>query len=228
MGAIARSFNRYDLLKLVALVAMTLDHLAALQFPELTYLRVIGRAAAPIFLFLVGYNGSYGFRWPLLIAAIVVTLADGLLIGMWYPQNILWSILLGRFALAYVARKNIALWALLLACAIWYVPLTVVIECSTIGFVWMLFGHTMKHAPQSREALLYGAVGFVGAALQTAILYTWSAPYQLAAVCVCAITWVALWNFTPTPMKHDSALLRQWSRFALAYYVLHKLLLEAL
>lgn len=226
MDAPARSFNRYDALKLVALAAMTLDHIAAFQFPELTGLRVIGRVAAPLFLFLVGYNCSYGFRWPLLVAAVTVTVGDGLLSDHWYPQNILWTILLGRFALAYIERKNVTPAVLLLACAIWYAPLSVAVECSTVGLIWMLFGRAVRRAPGSNEALLYGAVGFVGAALQTAILYEWSIPHQLGAVILCAVAWVAMWRFTPTPVVPDVAALRLWSRYALAYYVVHKLLLQ--
>jgi hypothetical protein len=214
-------------MKLIALAAMTLDHLAAFQFPELIELRVIGRAAAPLFLFLVGYNGSYGFRWPLLIAALLVTAGDGLLGGHWYPQNILWSILLGRMALALIERRHVAPWALLLGCAIWYVPLSAVVECSTVGLVWMLFGRAMRQAPQSSEAALYGSVGFIGAALQTAILYRWGMEYELAAIMVCAAAWVLMWRFTPKPIARDTAWLRVGSRHALAYYVVHKLALQA-
>ena len=227
MASASRAFNRYDVLKLVALVAMTLDHAAAFHFPELIELRVTGRVAAPLFLFLVGYNGRYGFRWPLLAAAIIVTVGDGLLIGQWYPQNILWSILLGRMALGWIERRNVAPWLVLLACALWYAPLSAVVEGSTVGLVWMLFGRAMHRAPRGPEAALYAAAGFIGAALQTAVLYRWGVEYQLAAVAVCAMAWLAMWQFTPAPVARNITSLRTWSRHALAYYVLHKLALEA-
>lgn len=64
--------NRYDYLKLLALATMIVDHVGYFLFPEVIWLRVIGRIAFPLFLLLVGFNGSYKQRWSLRSMAIVL------------------------------------------------------------------------------------------------------------------------------------------------------------
>ncbi len=64
--------NRYDYLKLLALLTMIVDHVGYFLFPEVIWLRVIGRIAFPLFLLLVGFNGSYKRRWSLWSMAIVL------------------------------------------------------------------------------------------------------------------------------------------------------------
>lgn len=50
--------NRNDILKLIAVITMTVDHIGALFFPQLTFLRMIGRLAFPIF----AYQIALGFQ----------------------------------------------------------------------------------------------------------------------------------------------------------------------
>lgn len=67
--------NYQDLFKTIAVIAMVIDHLGLLFFPEHTYLRVIGRIVMPIFCFFAGYNttkprpliGQLGFILTLLV-----------------------------------------------------------------------------------------------------------------------------------------------------------------
>jgi hypothetical protein len=46
--------NYQDLLKLIAIFVMVVDHLGVYFFPDITTLRIIGRYAMPIFGFFVG------------------------------------------------------------------------------------------------------------------------------------------------------------------------------
>ncbi|MBB1543475.1 MAG: hypothetical protein HG456_001750 [candidate division SR1 bacterium] len=62
--------NLYDRLKVLAVITMIIDHLGYYIFPEYLYLRLIGRIAFPIFLFLVGFNGNFRRRWSLFFIAI--------------------------------------------------------------------------------------------------------------------------------------------------------------
>lgn len=226
MATKARRFNSYDALKLVALAAMTVDHVGFYLLPEWQWLRVIGRLAAPAFLFLVGYNGSYAFRWPLLVGACAVTLGDGLLHDLWYPQNILWTILLGRMALQWIERRQAAPLIVLAACLIWFLPTAVVIECGTLGLVWMLFGRAIRREGHSRSSMVYGAVGLVGATAQTLFVYEWSLAQDAALVLVNSLLWVAFWRFRVKDIGGGTAPLRLLSKHSLLYYVVHRLLLQ--
>lgn len=46
-------------LKIIALIAMTLDHLCLLVFPEMQWLRIIGRIAMPIFAYMIAEGCRY-------------------------------------------------------------------------------------------------------------------------------------------------------------------------
>ena len=46
-------------LKIIALIAMTLDHLCLLVFPEMQWFRIIGRIAMPIFAYMIAEGCRY-------------------------------------------------------------------------------------------------------------------------------------------------------------------------
>ena len=71
--------NLYDYLKVLAIVTMICDHAGYFLFPNNFELRMIGRWAFPIFLFLVGLNGNYRHSRSLFIAAVLVQLPDSYL-----------------------------------------------------------------------------------------------------------------------------------------------------
>jgi len=74
------------------------------------WLRLVGRIAFPIFLFLVGFNLSYKRRWDLLLRAIMVQIP--VLILAWYfhfwtyALNILFGIIIGRAVLKWVEGRR--------------------------------------------------------------------------------------------------------------------------
>lgn len=223
-----RALNGYDLLKVIALVAMTVDHVGLFLWPELVWPRVIGRVAAPLFLFLVGYNGSYGFRLPLLLAACAVTLADGVIAGVWYPQNILWTILVGRFMLQWLDRRAQPMVAVLLLCAFWTVPLIPLLDYSAIGLLWMVAGRALRRASPPWQAWTYGAVAFAGTAIYTMVFFAWPMPAYLVAILLCGAMWLGCWRMDLLAPVRAPHVLQCWSQHALAYYVLHRLVLELL
>lgn len=103
--------NLYDYLKVIAIITMIIDHVWFLFFPELEILRVIWRAAFPLFLFLVWYNHSYRHRSTLRISGIVLQL---ILWIWWYYGltdmrylNILLSIWITRWIMLYIQKRNI-------------------------------------------------------------------------------------------------------------------------
>ncbi|MBU0627055.1 conjugal transfer protein TraX [Patescibacteria group bacterium] len=71
-------------------------------------MRLVGRIAFPIFLFLVGFNGKYIWRWDLLGRAIVVQIPIFVL-SHWFgfgsmALNILFGIIIGRGVLSLVQK----------------------------------------------------------------------------------------------------------------------------
>lgn len=105
--------NRYDYLKLLALATMIVDHVGYFLFPEVIWLRVIGRIAFPLFLLLVGFNGSYKRRWSLRSMAIVLQVIIYVGRQQWVIDdplgNILLAIALTRVILGRTTKQ--AIWS---------------------------------------------------------------------------------------------------------------------
>lgn len=92
--------NYQDLLKLIALIAMVLDHTGLYFFPYENAFRIIGRYAMPIFCFFAGYNFKGHLRFKILIYGIILYFISTFFIFKTYhPANILISIFLGLLCL---------------------------------------------------------------------------------------------------------------------------------
>lgn len=86
-------------LKLIALAAMTVDHIGALLLPQYSVLRIIGRLAFPIFAYMIAEgcrHTSHRLRYPLTIfcVGIVVQLL------FWYTRQSLYQHILITFTLS--------------------------------------------------------------------------------------------------------------------------------
>lgn len=74
--------NYQDLLKLIAIFTMVVDHLGVYFFPDITTLRMIGRYAMPIFGFFVGYNFKNSINFHILLYGVGLYLTDFIVLGL--------------------------------------------------------------------------------------------------------------------------------------------------
>ena len=96
----AKNSNYQDLLKLIAIISMIIDHLGLYFFPEIIELRVVGRYAMPIFGFFVGYNFKNSINFSILLYGSVLYLVSTIFIYHHFIQaNILISLFLGQLYL---------------------------------------------------------------------------------------------------------------------------------
>lgn len=115
-----KKFLPQEGLKLIACITMLIDHLGYTLFPYITWLRIIGRLAFPIYCFLLA-EGAYYTKNPLKYG---IRLFVGMLLAelpydlvfyrqfSWYGQSVMVTLLLG-FIMA-VLMKKAPLWAKLL------------------------------------------------------------------------------------------------------------------
>jgi hypothetical protein len=61
-----RQINSHDLVKILAILTMIVDNVGLFLMYDNIWMRVIGRMAAPLFFYLVGYSGSYKFKYQIL------------------------------------------------------------------------------------------------------------------------------------------------------------------
>lgn len=110
--------NRNDFLKLLAALLMVLDHVGAIFFPYLLYLRIPGRLSFPIFAYYTALGGANtknpkGYFCKLLVMALITQpIYQALLPG---HLNILFTLLYGA-AVVYLFHQQKPLPALLAVC----------------------------------------------------------------------------------------------------------------
>lgn len=223
MTAAPRALTNYDGLKLIALLTMTIDHVGVFLYPQMIELRVIGRIAAPIFCFLVGWNGSYRWRTELLLAALLVS-GLNFLHDVLFPLNILWVILFGRMLMGWLERRIRREQPVMIAAAamLWLPIVGFVFDYATVGLLWMLWGRQQRTHPDSAASYLYACVSFVGTLILMQVQIALPLKHAVAAGILLVATLHCLQRFRLREYPRlRLTCVRVLSRHTLIYYVLH-------
>lgn len=145
----ARPFNTWDAVKLVALLLMFIDHGGAFLWESQQWMRALGRGAAPIFFFLIGYAGSYRFRKDLLALAVLLAISDTMVAGHIATQNILFTLMLCRMFFRYLEKRGKPLqrpWEWMIGC-IAMIASTFVFQYGSFGLLFAICGY-MQRRPE--------------------------------------------------------------------------------
>ena len=151
-------------LKLIALVAMLIDHMGLMLFPGALWMRCVGRIAFPIFAFQIaqGYRHTRNFRKYCLRMAVFAFISEipfNLMIGgsLLYPghQNVMFTFLLSLLALKFFDGKQ-------------FLPLLAVVLASgllgadygTVGVATVLLFHALGGQPALLLISLAAVHGF--------------------------------------------------------------------
>jgi len=99
-----RVVNSHDLLKVLAIAVMVVDHTGRFFVDDNVWMRLVGRMAAPLFFFLIGYSGSYRFKSQILLLGVALSIISFLAstsngIERILPLNILLSFVLIKLIL---------------------------------------------------------------------------------------------------------------------------------
>lgn len=139
-----------DLLKLVGLALVLVDHYGLFFDPDETWWRVFGRPAAPIFFFLIGFARTTNIPASWLVLGTILTGLDIVSDGWDASLNILFSFALLRLVLphveGFIAHKRFALPLLALALAALAPLFGNVIEYGLSGWLWALLGLSARLA----------------------------------------------------------------------------------
>lgn len=97
-------------LKMIAIICMTIDHVGFILFPDLLWLRAIGRLAFPIFAFLVveGFVHTRSFKkyFFTMFGFAFVCQVPGLIISH-FPVNIFFTLSIGLLAMRVLNYERI-------------------------------------------------------------------------------------------------------------------------
>lgn len=169
-------------LKLIALVAMTIDHIGLLLLPQYKILRIIGRLAYPIFGYMIAegccHTGSMGrYFGTMAAAALACQIAYLVTMGSLYQSIfVTFSLSIGVIFLLHRARtrKRVADWALVI-----------------VGIIGVLF--VTEILPLILVGTDYGVeYGFLGVMLPVAVYLgrTKAEKLVLTALVLTAMGWV--------------------------------------
>ena len=147
-----------DWLKTAAIILVAVDHVGYFFISDADWWSVVGRMAAPVFFFLLGYAQSrtIPFRWIWL--GVILTLLDSWnTYWMWVAPNILLSLVLIRLARPHVKilihRYGWVAFVLLVCALIAVLPLTAnVVDYGAEGWLWALFGLCQRMYVDGRSA----------------------------------------------------------------------------
>lgn len=137
--------DRTDWLKAAALLFVTLDHIGLYIVEADEWWRVVGRLAAPIFFFLIGYARTRSVPLGWIVLGFALTLLDSWADDwQWVTPNILLNFALLRLALPPPGQwrhvrqyEYLALTAALVLCVAFVGRL---VEYGAEGWLWALFG----------------------------------------------------------------------------------------
>jgi hypothetical protein len=144
-----RASNYQDILKIIALMCMIIDHIGLYFFPETWILRAVGRYAFPIFCFFAGFNFRNSLRFKTLIYGIALYLfTAGVIFKQVMEANILISIFVGYVYLVIFQSRLNNFWNaythfLVLAC-LWQLTCPF-LEYGTLTVAIMVLGYSVKN-----------------------------------------------------------------------------------
>lgn len=163
-----RAFNGWDLLKVLAIVSMVIDHVAAYLYTteeSIYWLRSIGRLAAPIFLFLTGYAKRYHFSKELCMLAFTLAAFDWIYFWHINTLNILWTILICRLIFNHFEKQG----KIIQKPHEWFIgglsliALSTLFEYGSFGFLMAFSGYLLRHREHytTKQVEIIAVLGFL-------------------------------------------------------------------
>lgn len=218
------TFNRYDLLKCIALLSMVADHISFYLLPDYYWPRVIGRVAAPIFMFLVGYSMKTKNTPDIYLGCLALVAADAAALRPIFPINILASIIITRWVMRGVIKhfeQEAFVNGFVIACLIWLLPMGFLTEYGTQAFLFAAAGYSVR----VRRHLWLTALAFIIFAALMWHDFHFNLPQGILMLLLLAWAYRLCITFTAQSVTLPSAWLTWWglrlSRYALWFYVLH-------
>lgn len=177
-----KSANYQDLLKFIALILMIIDHIGMIliepQFYPIissAWLRVVGRFSMPIFCFFVGYNYSNTKQKTkirnILIIGILLQYLNIYLIGIFFPFNILVTIVIGLLVLDCLIMIKFSLYlAALLLAFVWPFAANY-FDYGTLGFSFIIAGYIFKNSNRISISILLMLICYSNAVFNEIIFH---------------------------------------------------------
>jgi hypothetical protein len=234
----SEALNTHHLIKVLALVIMTVDHLGAFIWPDYLWLRAIGRITVPVWFFLVGHARHHRTSFDLVIWAVVLVVLSPLLGMPLFPLNVLVTMILCQALLRQVERHQLferQPVVLILAIILFLLPTYLLSEYGALGYLYALIGYAIQKGYRKRMSTkiltIIALVAFLGAQVP---IFPFSPAQWIFVVVGTTLVTLYLYYFAhkPTDFAHKAPAFRglvvTLSRSSLQYYAAHRVVLQAI
>lgn len=139
----------YDILKTLAVLLMIVDHIGHYFFPDLLWIRVVGRLCVPMWFFLIGYANSRDLSRILWIGGAILV-AGNVIVGMpIFALNILATIIVVRLVLDRVVemfdRSDVWRYGTAVALVLLIIPTAAFVEYGASVLILAMYGYYLRH-----------------------------------------------------------------------------------
>ncbi len=143
-----RDLTSYDFLKTFAIVMMMVDHVGFYFSPDDAWWRVFGRLCVPVWFFLIGYARSRDLGPKMWIGVVILIISDIVSGQQFFPFNILATMILIRLSIDALMQRGMrvtsAFWAMNAALFLLALPLNMLFEYGTLGFILAMLGYLIR------------------------------------------------------------------------------------
>ncbi len=234
-GTTSKAFTTHHLIKVIALIVMTIDHIGTYIYPEAFWWRAIGRTTFPVWFFLIGHAPQGKLSKDIWIWAGVLALINPLLGGGLLPTNALVTLACCHYAIGLIEKcdlLNKEPWSLIIAAYILLLPTFVLMEYGTEGFLFALMGYAVRSGQMDWRR---GKLVTVAALAMFLAMQMHAHPYDPAQLLfmmagTTVITcYLARFEFRPirSVPRFVTRPVLFLSRHSMQYYVVHRVILQA-
>lgn len=230
------TLTTHHVIKVVALVIMTIDHIGAFLYPEDPWLRAVGRITFPVWFFLVGHARHYTTSRSLLLWGAALAIISPFLGVPAFPLNALIGIAACQWVLRQVEQRGMLAnepWMLMVACLLFALPSQYVTEYGTVGLLYALMGYAVRSGQmqwnRGGAIAVLALLSFLGT---QRIVFGFDTLQMGFVIVATATVTLYLARFTHRPVAVPGwarALVRPTlavSRHSMHYYVIHRIVLQ--
>lgn len=226
--------NSHDVLKFVALVIMTIDHVGAYFAPDELWWRAVGRITFPVWFFLIGYARSTRIGTDLLWGFVVVLAANQFTYHPLFPMNALLSIIICRLCLRLADRYGLLEkhpMECLVALVFLNVPLILFWEYGMIAVMYAFAGRMVRLGLSGWKYKLFWVAITLVFLLYQAHFFAFDdaqlafATFGTMAVCMVLFHY-EMRDYALRLPRLCEATVKLLSRYSLQYYVVHRVVFQ--
>ena len=148
-----QALNTHDILKAIGIILMVIDHVGAYLLNDEPWFRLVGRGAAPLFFFLIGYVNHLRIRTSLLIYGIILSGVGYLQYGHFWINILINFIFIAALLYRFPMSRIPTIWRMiafiLLLSLHWFI--SIYLEYGLLGFLIAASGQLLatkdKQAP---------------------------------------------------------------------------------